>query len=329
MNELISVIIPIYNIERYIGKCINSIINQTYKNLEIILVDDGSTDKSGQICDEYAQIDTRILVIHKKNEGLSDARNSGLDICKGKYIGFVDGDDWIADDMYEFLYRTLIERQADVAVCGHFIEDDEGVYDSECADGNLKIYNCREAVCAIVKDEEIHSFAWDKLYKRELFDGIRYPAGRYVQDIFTTYKIFEKADKVACNNQPKYYYYQRKNSIQRTRGGKLNWDQFCAYKESLTVLEKNYPELREFLIIRLVSFGIAAYNCLILKEKVSGEEERQKKEILTTIQVCGEEVKSKKYGTKVLRCRIRLILGKKYYKLYPKLKRVWINYNGN
>lgn len=324
-NEpMISVIVPVYNVEKYIRKCIESIIKQTYHNLEIILVDDGSTDNSGMICDDYAKRDKRIQVIHKKNEGLSDARNSGIKICKGDYIGFIDGDDWIAKDMYEFLYQTLTKYHADVAVCGHYLEGDDGVYDSENAEGGLKVYNSREAVCAVVKDKEIHSYAWDKLYKKELFDGIRYPSGRYVQDIFTTYRVFINANKVVCNNQPKYYYYQRKDSIQRTRGSKLNWDQFCAYKESMSVLEHDYPELKVFLMIRLVSFGIAAYNCLILKDQISGEEEQQKKEILSIIQRYGVEIKKCKYGGKELRCRIGLVTLRGYDKIYPKLKKIWM-----
>ena len=219
MPELISIIVPVYNVEKCIGKCVNSIQRQTYQDLEIILVDDGSTDGSGGICDQYALKDSRIKVIHKQNEGLSDARNSGLEICTGKYVGFVDGDDWIADDMYEFLYRTLCDNQADVAVCGRFLESDEdGIYGAEDNDGGVVIYNTREAVKAVVEDRLIHSYAWDKLYKREMFEGIRYPSGRYVQDIFTTYRVFMNAERVVCANVAKYYYYQRKNSIQRTRG---------------------------------------------------------------------------------------------------------------
>lgn len=323
-DELVSVIVPVYNIEKCIGKCIESIIDQTYQNLEIILVDDGSTDKSGQICDDYQKRDVRIQVIHKQNEGLSDARNSGLEICKGKYIGFVDGDDWIANDMYEFLLQTLTKYEADVAVCGHYIEGDDGVYDFENAEGSIKIYNSREAVCAVVRDQEIHSYAWDKLYKRELFDGIRYPSGRYVQDIFTTYKVFMNAKKIVCNNQPKYYYYQRIDSIQRTRGSKLNWDQFSVYRESLSVLEKDYPELREFLVVRLVSFGIAAYNCLLLKKQISAEEKIQKEEISGTIQEYAKEIKKGGYGNRILHWRMALVTTKYYDRIYPGLKKIWM-----
>lgn len=324
MDELISVIIPVYNIERYIGKCIKSVINQTYKNLEIILVDDGSTDKSGRICDEYAQIDTRILVIHKENEGLSDARNSGLEICKGKYIGFIDGDDWIKGDMYEFLYQTLTKYQADIAVCGHFVEDDEGVYDSECADGSVKIYNRRDAVCAVVEDKEIHSYAWDKLYERELFDGIQYPTGRYVQDIFTTYKLFEKADRVVCNNQPKYYYYQRKNSIQRTRGNKLNWDQFCAYKEMKEYLQSEYPELNELITIRLAGYGYAVHNCLLLQDSLDEEKMKQKIVVEKVIRYCKKEMEKNRWGDWKLYIRL-FFAGRRWYPvIYSRIKKLTI-----
>lgn len=321
-ESLISVIVPVFNIEKFVGKCIEGLIRQTYHNLEIILVDDGSTDESGLICDEYAKIDARIKVIHKQNEGLSDARNSGLEVCEGEYIGFVDGDDWIANDMYEFLYRTLVSHNADVAVCGHYLEDDGGVYASECADGSLEVYNCREAVCAVVIDEKIHSFAWDKLYKKELFDGIKYPAGRYVQDIFTTYRVFMKANKVVCNNQPKYYYYQRKDSIQRTRGSKLNWDQFCVYKESAEILKKDYPELRELLVTRLASFGVAAYNSLLLNRELSEEEEQQKREIFLTLQESCGEIEKNGFGECKLRYKMRFVTGKYYEKIYPVLKKI-------
>jgi len=321
MNELISVIVPVYNIERYIEKCIKSIINQTYQDLEIILVDDGSSDESGHVCDQYAKTDKRIQVIHKNNEGLSDARNTGLEICRGQYVGFVDGDDWIAKDMYEFLYRTLIENQADVAVCGHYIESDEGVFDVECAEDSLKIYNCREAVYAVVKDKEIHSYAWDKLYRKELFDGIRYPIGRYVQDIFTTYKIFMNASKVVCNNQPKYYYYQRQNSIQRTRGNKLNWDQFCAYKEMRENLREDYKDLNEFITICLARYGYAVYNCLLLQNKLDEKETEQKKIIEKTIKECQKEIIKNGWGDWKLHMRLSA-LGKVWYPtVYRKIKR--------
>ncbi len=321
MSELISIIVPIYNVEKQVKKCIESIIRQTYANIEIILVDDGSTDRSGAICDEYAAKDKRIRVIHKKNEGLSDARNSGMEICSGKYVGFIDGDDWIADDMYEFLYNTLVDNSVDISVCGYYMEDDEGVYASECADGNLKAYECREAVCAIVKDEEIHSYAWNKLYKKEMFEGIRYPSKRYVQDIFVLYKVFMNATKIVCSNQPKYYYYQRKNSIQRTRGNKLNWDQFSAYCERIPVLEKGYPELREFLVLSAVRFGVAAYNSLLLVPNWAEEDTMHANEMLETIKKYRQEIKDKHYGKRADIIRTYFVTRKWYVRVYHALKK--------
>lgn len=321
MQELISIIVPVYNVEKCIGKCVKSIQGQTYQELEIILVDDGSTDGSGGICDQYALKDSRIKVIHKQNEGLSDARNSGLEICTGKYVGFVDGDDWIADDMYEFLHRTLCDYQADVAVCGRFLESDEdGIYDAEDNDGGVVIYNTREAVKAVVEDRLIHSYAWDKLYKREMFEGIRYPSERYVQDIFTTYRVFMNAERVVCANVAKYYYYQRKNSIQRTRGEKLNWDQFSVYRERIDVLHEDYPELREFLVVSLLKFSVAAYNYLLLQEHLTEEQSEHKESIINTVSQYVKEL-GKLSGYVGLKMRLFLLRQKWYPEIYRKLKK--------
>ena len=126
MQDKISIIVPIYNIENYVDKCVASMVGQTYKNLEIILVDDGSTDNSGALCDKWAKLDERIIVLHKENEGLSDARNSGLEIATGKYIGFIDGDDWLAADMYDYLHQLITKHDGDISVCEHYVEDENG-----------------------------------------------------------------------------------------------------------------------------------------------------------------------------------------------------------
>lgn len=322
--EKISVIVPVYNSSKYLRKCIESIIEQTYKNMEIILVNDGSTDDSGAICDEYAEKDERITVIHQKNAGESMADNRGLDICTGEYIGFVDADDRIAEDMYEFLYMALLKYDADISICGHYREDSEhGVYGAENDNGKIIVYDSREAIRKVVEDKEIHSFVWDKLYRRDLFTGFRFRQGVILEDIATMYKIFMRAKKIVVCNVPKYYYYQRKDSALHMRNEALNWDQFCVYKERKTVLEQDYPELRELLITSLVSFGIASYNTLLLKDSISGEEEQQKKEILSIIREHEKEIKKKKYGKRELRYRIAFIMNKNYDIIYPKLKRIW------
>ena len=207
-NPLISIIVPIYKVETYIKKCVDSILNQAYKNLEVILVDDGSPDNCGDICDEYSLIDNRVKTIHKKNGGLSSARNAGLDVASGDYIGFVDSDDWIESDMYESLYKTLTERKADISVCGRYIVEDgriTTISDTE----EVQVFTKQEALSQLVLDEYngIKNFAWDKLYKKELFENIRYPEGKYYEDIFTTYKLFSLSNMIAEIKSPKYYYF--------------------------------------------------------------------------------------------------------------------------
>ncbi len=324
--EKISVIVPVYNSSKYLRKCIESILNQTYKNLEIILVNDGSMDESGIICDEYAAKDDRIIAIHQQNAGASVARNRGLDICTGNYIGFVDGDDWIAENMYEFLYTALLNYNADISICGYYIEDEKnGVYGARNDNGEVTVYDSREAIREVIKDEKIYSNFWDKLYRREMFRELRFRKGIILEDIATMYKIFMHAKKIVACNVPQYYYYQRKDSLLHIRNEALNWDQFWVYRERVLVLEKDYPEFRELLVTRLVSFGIAAYNCLLLKGDLSSDEKSQKEEILETVWKYGKEIRDKKYGGKGLRCRLKFVTQKGYDRVYPIAKRVWLS----
>lgn len=325
MREKISIIVPVYNSSKYLRKCIESIIGQTYENLEIILVNDGSKDDSGTICDEYAEQDERIIVIHQQNMGASIARNRGLDICTGAYIGFVDGDDRIAENMYEVLHTVILKYSADISICGYYVEDDEnGVYGARNNDGKTTVYCSRDAIREVIEDKKIYSNFWDKLYRREMFAELRFRKGVILEDIATMYKIFMNAEKIVAYNVPQYYYFQRKDSLLHIRNEALNWDQFCVYKESVSVLEKDYPELRELLVTRLVSFGIAAYNCLLLKSYISPEEEKQKKEIFFTIKEYEKEIQEKVYGKKEFRYRIKLLTKKNYDKIYPLLKKIWI-----
>jgi len=186
MSDLISIIIPVYNVEKYLERCVKSVINQTYKNLEIILVDDGAKDNSGKMCDELSKLDSRIKVIHKENGGLSDARNFGLKIATGDYIGFVDSDDYIADDMYETLYHTIKNNNADISIVSFYEMYKEkviGVRDS----GNLEILSKQEAMKELLIDTKIQSYAWNKLFKKELFNDLKFPTGKNFEDIELLY----------------------------------------------------------------------------------------------------------------------------------------------
>lgn len=213
-KELISIIVPIYNVEKYLNKCVESILKQTYDNLEIILVDDGSLDNCGNICDEYAKKDSRIIVLHKTNGGLSDARNKGINIAKGKYIGFVDSDDYIDNDMFEILYNLCKNNNADISMISYKeIENEIIINENSNYTNKVFKYNNIEAIKELLKDEKIKNYAWNKLYKKELFDGIEYPIKMAYEDVGTTYKLFEKAKKIIWYDIPKYNYIRRGTSI--------------------------------------------------------------------------------------------------------------------
>lgn len=208
---LISVIVPVYNVREYVGKCLESICRQTYKNLEILIVDDGSTDGSGTICDEYAAKDPRIKVIHQANGGQSKARNTALDMAKGEYVGFVDSDDWIEPDMYECLFKTLVDNHADISACSYFYVKD-GKSEPHASGGRIYVYNAKDAVRELFEDKTYKNFPWNKLFKRSLFDKIRFPVGRLLEDIAVMYHLFAKAGCVSYIEKPLYYYYYRLGS---------------------------------------------------------------------------------------------------------------------
>jgi len=212
MKPLISIIVPVYNVEQYLQRCLESIINQTYKNLEIILVDDGSPDNCPQICDDYAAKDNRIMVIHKKNGGLSDARNAGLDICKGKFISFVDSDDWIDTNYIKTLFDLLTETKTDIAI-GNFFKTDGSKKNPTFPIQHRTLKPTEAIICCTRGNTPAFAISCSKLYKKELFDNLRFPVGKYHEDEFTTYLLFYKSTSVAYTSQVLYYYYSRETSI--------------------------------------------------------------------------------------------------------------------
>ena len=257
-RDLISVIVPVYNVEKYLEKCVDSIINQTYKNLEIILVDDGATDNSGKMCDEFAKKDSRIKVIHKENGGLSDARNFGLDVATGKYIQFIDSDDYIDEDMLELLYNNIKKYNAEISMCSHYILTEE-----ECtAEGTntLDIYNRVDILKEVLLDEKVRSYAWNKLFLRDLFKEIRFPKGRVFEDVLTIPKIFEKANTVVLDDVSKYYYRQRKGSILHIQTKKLRLDYINAALEIMEYLREKEPKLDLYCSYNIAHITIKTFN---------------------------------------------------------------------
>ena len=220
-EPLISVIVPIYNVEKYLNRCIDSIIAQTYKNIEIILIDDGSPDNCGAICDEYATKDSRIKVIHKKNGGLSDARNAGIDIAKGKYISFIDSDDFVSRYFIETLYKCLVENNADISSLTHGVSFEDGDDDSVKFMNSDNDFSCE----TVWPDDAIEYMFYQtiptgvqwRLYKRAIFNELRFPVGYLYEDVATTYKAFMLAEKIVLIYANAYAYRHRTNSIIRMK----------------------------------------------------------------------------------------------------------------
>ena len=221
MSTLISVIIPVYNVEKYLKKCIDSVISQTYSNLEIILVDDGSPDNCGRICDDYAQKDDRIIVIHKKNGGLSDARNAGIEICKGEYISFIDSDDFVSPYFIEMLYRGVHDYNCEIATVEHGVsfmdgEDEAVVFTTEKSQCSYEEIKPREAIRLMMYQRLPNGAPW-RLYKREIWNELRFPVGWLYEDAATTHNAFMKATRMVVVHADIYAYRLRQSSIIRMK----------------------------------------------------------------------------------------------------------------
>jgi len=314
-NPLISIIIPIYKVEDYIRCCIDSILSQTYKNLEIILVDDGSPDNCGSVCEEYSLKDKRIKVIYKKNGGLSSARNAGLDIASGEYIGFVDSDDWIENDMYESLYNAIIFHKADISVCGRYIASGNKITtisDSEKAE----VFTRCEALSELVLDEYsgMKNFAWDKLYKKELFDNVRYPEGKCYEDIFTTYKLFSLSNKIVDIKSPKYYYLMREDSICGSNTPSKRFDYYMANMECLEFIKNLEPELSDICDKQMFNRLEFCLNDILLLDFEKNEYTSEVNDILAKLQEKYLSLKNNKQMG--LKQKSYLLFICKYPKLY-------------
>ena len=252
MDELISVIIPVYNIENYVEKCIESVLNQTYSNLEIIIVDDGSKDKCPQICDEYFKKDKRIKVIHQENLGLSEARNNGIKIANGKYIAFIDGDDFIDEDMYEILYYNLKRYDADIASC----EFTSNFEPEQIKEKKVTVLDNKQAIKELILGDKLDNHVCNKLFKKKLFEEVSFPKGKKYEDIGTMYLLIEKAKKIVLDNSKKYHYINRSTSITNSYSiATLN-----NYIEMVDIMSnyiyRKYPELRKELDILVADYAV-------------------------------------------------------------------------
>lgn len=243
---LISVIVPIYKVERYLDRCVQSIVDQSYKHLEIILVDDGSPDHCPSMCDAWAARDSRIKVIHKENGGLSDARNAGMAIAGGEYIGFIDSDDYIAPAMYQLLLERLQVDGSDISACGVDMVYEDGSAHQMLTPEDSCVLSAEAAVEAVVRESWLKQPVWYKLYKAELVRDIGFPVGKYHEDIFWTWQAVARAQKVSIFDTPCYYYVQRSGSIMAEKYTPRRLDAIEAKQQRLAFLIKEYPRISEY-----------------------------------------------------------------------------------
>lgn len=247
--DLISVIVPVYKVEKYLDKCVQSIVDQTYKNLEIILVDDGSPDDSGKICDVWAQKDSRVKVIHQQNAGGGAARNAALDAAAGNLLAFVDSDDYLAPDMFEYLH-SLIMQGADIAECGHTdVYDDNAIFSA--TDDNVRTFTREEAMAEHIRDQIFRQLIWNKLYRREVVGSVRFPVGKKIDDEFFTYQVLGNANVLVRSEKIGYAYRQQASSVMHSMGARNRMQAVEAKLQRHAYIERQFPALKELSLKNL------------------------------------------------------------------------------
>ena len=258
MNEpLISVLVPVYKTKDYLRRAVESILNQTYGNLEVILVDDGSPDESGALCDRLALEDSRIRVVHKENGGLASARNAGIDAMTGEFAAFVDSDDYIAPEMIRDLYNLCQEQQADIACCGIERVNDQGHvnYFNEKT-GDFLLLNRDEAMAELLKNYRVTNSVCDKLFHKRIFEDLRLTEGYIYEDFDVMYRCIHRADRVVYTGAPYYKYYLSQGSIIRSAFNAKQFDLVLAARKRKAFFQQEYPELLEVLLAKYLEMGL-------------------------------------------------------------------------
>lgn len=253
----VSVIVPVYKVEPYLRRGLDSLMRQTCRELEIILVDDGSPDRCGEICDAYVERYERVRVIHQPNSGVSAARNAGLEAAAGEWIGWMDSDDWIEPDMFDYLLEGAQRTGADIVVCGRWEEyRDKKVFRGWKQETLL---DTEQALKALLENDTMQNFLWDKLWRRELFDGLRFPEGRTFEDIAVMHRLFMKTSCVACLPEGKYHYFQRPGSIVGDTSLENRINHYLAAKQRLEELAPQWPQFWELLESQCVASSITIW----------------------------------------------------------------------
>ena len=300
-SVLISIIVPVYKVEPYIDRCIKSLISQTYQNIEIILVDDG--DNCGKICDKYAQTDSRIIVIHKKNGGLSSARNAGLDICRGEFIMFADSDDWVEPNFCEDALHLALTKEVDCVAFGYYVYQNGKRTSPHTS--KPRIVGAEEAIIHMIRiGDVIRNYTWNKIYNRKLFEDIRYPIGRLYEDQGTTYKTIIRAEKIYVSDMILYHYDKRRDSITGSSSiPRIINDKFELWLERLEIFKNYSCTLYQEEIKHIARYSVSA-----LKRIELSKEKKLKAKLSEFLQTNRDYIKKLNCNSKSLSL---------YYNAYP------------
>lgn len=322
-KDLISIIIPVYNVEKYLRNCLDSVLAQTYKNIEIILVDDGSTDGCPEICDEYAKKDSRIKVIHKEYEGVSEARNVGLGQVNGKYIAFVDSDDSVSTDYIEYMYRLLVENNTKLVIAAHTVVSNGKTINF--GDGYTeKVLTTEEALDRMLCEKGFYIAVWAKLCDKELFNNIKFPKGKINEDNLVTPKLILQCEKIAYGNKSIYNYNKRKNSITMSKFNLSKMDLIELTDQMCDEIEAQYPNLKDSINKKRVTSRFSVLRQMAVV-KLNEQEKILEKEIVKYIKQRKNEIlKNDKTSKRDKIALMALMLGKRFFafswKVYCKIK---------
>lgn len=268
---LITVVVPVYKVEQYLDECVNSILKQTYSNLEIFLVDDGSPDRCGEMCDEYAKKDSRISVIHQENKGLSGARNSAINVANGEYITFIDSDDWISSNMIECLYENLVKNGAEMCCTSPESFYEDGTCVAAKHKSETLIYTKEQALDCFLFNDYLTPCVCGKLYVKALWSNVRCPEGMLFEDQFTTYKLIDQCNRVVYCTRPMYHYRKRIGSIGHSNFKEKTYDLYKAIHEEYEYINSKYGDKTPNIAVAKITWEIVFLNMMI----VSGHEDRK------------------------------------------------------
>lgn len=263
---MISIIVPIYKVEDYLRRCVDSLLAQTCRDFELILVDDGSPDSCGIICDAYVAQDARIKVIHKENGGLSDARNAGMAIAKGEYIAFVDSDDWVSPDYLERLLNGMLQSGADICECNVLPTEGE-VANGSVSTTHPQSFSTQDAMLQLIHDGTFRQHVWNKLYRREVIGDILFPKGKTNEDEFWTYQVFGNASRMAKIDDVLYYYFHRPGSIMQSGYSLKRLDALEAKCLRQGYIQQRFPELASVAKVNLIASAIYSGQMTLLHLK--------------------------------------------------------------